>query len=95
MLASVRIPLEASDSVVSLPADAVQIVGGVPAVFVVAPDGNGGARFTVRPVEPGAREGERVTILQGLAQGDMVVVRGAFVVKAELEKAAMPAMEMP
>ncbi len=79
---------------VVLPADAVQLVRGTPTVFVATPDGKGGARFIGRAVDIGPRMGGRVTVLRGLAPGELVVIQGAFAVKAALEKGAMPKMEM-
>jgi len=79
---------------VLLPADAVQLVGGRPTVFVAMPDDRGGAHFMGRPVQVGARSSEQVTITNGIAPGEVVVVQGAFAVKAAIEKRAMPKMEM-
>ena len=77
-----------------LPADAVQLVRGTPTVFIAAPDGKGGARFTAREVDVGARIGDRITIRGGLLPGELVVMLGAFAVKAALTKGAMPKMDM-
>jgi cobalt-zinc-cadmium efflux system membrane fusion protein len=81
-------------SSVFLPADAVQRVGGRSVVFVVMPDGKGGGHFMGRAVEIGARSGNQVAVTHGLQAGDLVVTDGAFAVKAQLEKGAMPDMEM-
>lgn len=77
-----------------LPADAVQVMGDSQVVFLAMPDGRGGARFTGRAVVAGARIGNQVAITGGLRAGDLVVTEGAFAVRAEIEKGAMPAMEM-
>jgi hypothetical protein len=42
----------------------------------------------------GSRFDGRVAVLRGLAATDVVVTRGAFAVKAEFQKRAMPKMEM-
>ena len=98
MLATVLIPTDssgvASAGVVVLPAEAVQLIDGQPAVFVAAPDQAGGARFTVRTVETTAGRGTSIAILGGVTPGDLVVVEGAQAIKAELRKAASPNMEM-
>ena len=94
MLATVTVAGGASVPAVLLPEDAVQLVDGQPVVFVATPDGKGGARFRVRPVETGSRSGGRVAVTRGLAAGDMVVASGAFAVKAQLQKGSMPEMEM-
>jgi hypothetical protein len=67
---------------------------GKPVVFVAAPDGKGGARFTAREVTMGGRVGGQIAVLSGLQGGEMVVTRGAFSVKAQIEKATTPEMEM-
>jgi membrane fusion protein, heavy metal efflux system len=72
----------------------VQLVDGKPTVFVAHPDAKGGARLERRVVELGARSGGQVAVTQGLSVGDVVVVAGAFAVKAEFQKGAMPAMDM-
>jgi membrane fusion protein, heavy metal efflux system len=78
----------------SLPEDAVQSVKGKSCVFVAKPDGTGGARLEAREVETGNRSGGRISILRGVTAGEIVVISGAFAVKAELEKASTPKMEM-
>jgi cobalt-zinc-cadmium efflux system membrane fusion protein len=77
-----------------LPADAVQMLKGKPVVFVAVPDGKGGARMTARAVTAGERSGGQIAVLSGLQAGELVVTRGAFSVKAQIEKASMPEMEM-
>jgi cobalt-zinc-cadmium efflux system membrane fusion protein len=77
-----------------VPEDAVQLLDGKAVVFVAHPDGKGGAHFAARRVETGARSGGRVAITRGLAEGDVVVTRGAFAIKAQLKKGSMPEMEM-
>jgi multidrug efflux pump subunit AcrA (membrane-fusion protein) len=74
--------------------EAVQLLRGVTVVFAVMPDSAGGGRFMARPVETGGRNGGRIAITRGIAAGDLVVVMGAFAVKAALEKGKMPKMEM-
>ena len=73
--------------------DAAPLVGGKPTVFVAKPDGRGGAQFTARPVETGARSGGRIAVTRGLAAGDVVVTAGAFAVKAQLQKGSMSDMD--
>jgi hypothetical protein len=55
---------------------------------------NGGAQFLAREVEVGTRDGARAAVTRGLAAGDVIVTKGAFAVKAQVEKGAMPKMEM-
>ena len=94
MLATVIVSGGRQTVAVQLPDDAVQLIGGKPTVFTVAPDAKGGARFTRREVVLGSRAGGKVAVLQGLNAGDVVVTSGAFAVKAEFQKGAMPKMEM-
>jgi len=94
MLATVAVSGGRSTPAASLPDDAVQLIQGKPNVFIAAPDGKGGVRFTRREVEVGSRRDGRVTVLRGVAAGDVVVTAGAFAVKAQFQKAAMPKMEM-
>ncbi len=94
MIASVGVEGARSVQAALVPEDAVQLVAGVPTVFVAEPDARGGARFVKRAVELGARGGGRVAVIKGLNAGDLVVTQGAFAVKAEFQKGVMPKMEM-
>ena len=77
-----------------VPDDAVQTLKAKTVVFIARPLPNGDAKFLRREVEVGSRTGGRAAILRGLSAGDVVVTKGAFAVKAELEKGSMPKMEM-
>jgi multidrug efflux pump subunit AcrA (membrane-fusion protein) len=77
-----------------VPDAAVQMLKGRTVVFIARPSPNGGATFTRREVEVGARVDGRAAIISGLAAGDIIVTSGAFAVKAEFEKGTMPKMEM-
>lgn len=68
---------------VRVPSAAVYEIEGGPAVFVPAEGG-----FALRAVSLGARSSAFVEILSGLEPGDQYVERGAFTLKAELEKSA-------
>jgi RND family efflux transporter MFP subunit len=70
------------DAVLAVPAGAVQEDGGRQIVFVAVGEG----RFERRVIEAGAAGHDWVPIRTGLAPGDVVVVRGAFVLKSELRK---------
>jgi membrane fusion protein, heavy metal efflux system len=84
MSASVSIPIgETGSQVVAVPMAAVQRVGGQWSVFV--PRGPGA--FEAKPIGRGRDLGGEVEILSGLAPGDEVVVDGAFLLKAEFDKA--------
>lgn len=94
MLASVAAVGGPSVPAVLIPEDAVQNMDGKQVVFVAAADNAGGARFTARPVETGARSAGRIAVIRGLSAGDVVVVAGAFRVKAQLKNGSMPDMDM-
>jgi cobalt-zinc-cadmium efflux system membrane fusion protein len=94
MLASVTVGGGPKMRAVLIPDDAVQLVDGTPTVFLARPDGKGGAVLERRAVEVGSRAAGRIAVFRGLAAGDMVVIAGAFAVKAEFQKGKMPKMEM-
>jgi RND family efflux transporter MFP subunit len=93
MLAQVVVAGGPPTAAALLPDAAVQLVNGKPSVFIATPDGKGGATFTARAVDVGARSAGRIAVTRGLAAGDVVVVAGAFVVKAQLLKGSMPDMD--
>ena len=63
---------------------AVQTIEGQPSVFVpVAGEAN---TFAPQPVKAGPPVNGMIPILAGLKEGDQVVMRGAFILKAELGK---------
>jgi cobalt-zinc-cadmium efflux system membrane fusion protein len=78
---------------VLVPEGAVQTLEGNSVVFLATPDSAGGARFVARVVETGSRVGGQVAITKGLVDGDVVVVAGAFRVKAQLQAGSMPEMD--
>jgi cobalt-zinc-cadmium efflux system membrane fusion protein len=78
----IEVAAKASDSVLAVPAGAVQEDGGQRIVFVVA----GPGQFSRRVIETGAAGHDWVPVRSGLAPGDQVVIRGAFILKSELRK---------
>ena len=86
MSATVSIPLgdTGPGAVATVPAAAVQRVGASWAVFI--PHGPG--QFDIRPIGRGRDLAGEVEVLSGLAAGDEVVVDGAFLLKAEADKAS-------
>lgn len=84
MTASVSVPLgDANDQALCVPTAAVQRVGDGWAVFV--PRGPG--LFAIRPIGRGRDLGGAVEVMSGLGPGEEVVVGGAFLLKAEADKA--------
>lgn len=94
MLANVLVESVRTVPAAFIPDGAVQLIQGKPHVFLAQPDGVGGARFESREVVLGSRDNGRVAVVHGLVGGDVVVVAGAFAVKAELLKVSAPRMEM-
>ena len=68
----------------TVPVAAVQRVGENWVVFLQKEEGG----FEVRPVGRGRDLGAEVELLRGVTAGEMVVVDGAFLLKAEAEKAS-------
>jgi cobalt-zinc-cadmium efflux system membrane fusion protein len=84
MSATVSLPLgDGTGSVVAVPLAAVQRVADAWVVFVPKGDGV----FAIQPIGRGRDLGGEVEVLSGLAAGAEVVVDGAFLLKAEADKA--------
>lgn len=69
----------------AIPTAAVQEVDGHTSVFVR--DGGGG--FTLQRVHLGEQAGSFVEVLNGLSEGDEVVVNGSFVLKGQLLRSSL------
>lgn len=86
----VDVALEASghqgtaQNAVSVPRAAVQTVGARTVVYVADPTEPG--RFVERAVRLGSGTGDVVQVASGLQPGDVVVTRGSFFIRAELER---------
>ncbi len=86
MYATVALGASIEHQVVVVPAEAIQEIGGKPAVFVETATG----RFVRRDVTVGAERDGRIQILSGVTAGERVVVAGAFLLKSELLKSTTP-----
>jgi membrane fusion protein, heavy metal efflux system len=85
MLASAEIPVGGGKPVLQVASDAVQQVNGQDVVFVrTAPD-----RFVVRPVRVGETADGKTPVLEGIKAGDVVAIRGSFILKSQLLKSAL------
>ena len=73
-----------STPVLVVPDEAVQTVDGKPSVFVPVEAADN--TFAARPVSVGPAVGDLVPVLSGLEEGELVVVAGTFLLKAELGK---------
>jgi membrane fusion protein, heavy metal efflux system len=84
MSASAWVPLdEPGSNVLAVPAAALQRVEKGWCVFVPKDEG----AFEIRLVGRGRDLGDAVEVLSGLKEGETIVVQGAFLLKAEVEKA--------
>lgn len=81
MFATASIDTSVSAEVLSAPQEAVLLINGQPTVFVEDADA-----FQARPVETGTKAGGRVVIKSGIVDGDKVVTRGAYALKAKMLK---------
>ncbi|HWS88759.1 MAG TPA: efflux RND transporter periplasmic adaptor subunit [Pyrinomonadaceae bacterium] len=64
----------------TVPASAVQTIGGRTVVFLATPDPS---TYVLRPVRLGAEAAGRHPVLEGLHVGDRVVTEGSFMLRAE------------
>jgi cobalt-zinc-cadmium efflux system membrane fusion protein len=83
MSATVWLPVGEGTPVLAVPAAALQRLGDRWCVFVP----RGESAFEARSVGRGRDLGGETEILSGLSAGDTIVVEGAFLLKAEAEKA--------
>jgi cobalt-zinc-cadmium efflux system membrane fusion protein len=90
MLASVVVEGGNMVPAVLVPEDAVQLLDGKPNIFLARPDGKGGVLIERREVEVGSRSGGRIAVTSGLAAGEVIVIAGAFAVKADFQMATIP-----
>ncbi len=82
MFATVRVYGPPEPNVLTVPLAAVQRDGSQTMVFVQQDP----LRFRARPVKLGEESSETVRVLQGLDEGEQVVIKGAFLLKSELAK---------
>ncbi len=70
------------ERIIAVPEEAVQIDGRARFVFVrVSPD-----KFKRRDIETGRSLGKSLEVAAGLKEGEVVAVKGAFILKSELKK---------
>ena len=83
MLVTVSVITDHAQVPVAVADDAIVRTAEGAAVFVA----DGPNAFKIRPVTTGRSDGHTTQITSGLAAGDTIAIRNAFVLKAELEKA--------
>ena len=95
MWADVHIEGEATGDVTHVPAEAVIRTGHQDRVIAALGDG----RFQAREVRMGRRIGDRMEVLEGLEEGDLIVTSGQFLIDSEssvtVELARMANAEHP
>jgi len=71
-----------TERIIAVPEEAVLLDGTKRYVFVnISPD-----KFNRRDIEVGRTLGGRLEVTSGLKEGEMVAVKGAFILKSELKK---------
>jgi cobalt-zinc-cadmium efflux system membrane fusion protein len=86
MLMDMRVSASSRDAVM-VPRSAVQTIGGVDVVYVAQPRRTGA--FAERSVRLGPSAGDHVEVLTGLREGESVVTKGSFLVRAERERGSL------
>jgi cobalt-zinc-cadmium efflux system membrane fusion protein len=82
MFSTVRVHATPERDVLTIPLTAVHRDQGDPVAFVrLSPD-----QFEARSLKLGEENGEEVKVLDGLREGEEVVMKGGFVLKSEAEK---------
>ena len=84
MYADIEVAATANRQTVMIPRVAVQNVDDRQVAYVATPGESG--KFIEREVRLGDVSGEDVEVLSGLQQGDQVVAKGSFLVRAERER---------
>lgn len=80
MTASVRLPSDGQDDRPLAPRSALMRRAGQPEVFVVEQE-NGGSIARIRTIRTGRSSGEWIEVLDGLREGDEVIVDGQFALR--------------
>lgn len=82
MFARLHLNLVNGQSFIAVPKEAVLVVDGNEYVYVVESEG----RYAKRPVKVSPASGDLVRVLEGLADGDQIVRKGAVLLKAKEAK---------
>ena len=87
MFANATVAVGGGERMLAVPSRAVTTVEGEPSVFVPVPDEPN--TFARRPVVVGERVGVFIPGLEGLEEGDRLVIGGTFILKAEAGKSGV------
>jgi len=74
-----------------VPRNAVLMAGSVSVLYVETEPG----RFEIRNVVLGARSGDQIVVLEGLAEGEQVAVSGNFLIDSQMQLAGNPSLIDP
>lgn len=85
MYASAAILQPEKRAAIFLPASAIQDIDGIPAVFVKRND----TQFETRSIKTGQQANGETEISEGVHPGEVVVLKGAFLLKSELLKSRL------
>jgi cobalt-zinc-cadmium efflux system membrane fusion protein len=85
MYATAEIELGSGAPVITVPAEAIQEIRGVPSVFVKVAEG----RFEARAIQQGRTFDRDVEAGGAIKAGDTIAIRGTFLLKSELLKASL------
>lgn len=83
LFVTANVSVDEREAAVVVPKSALQVMDEKTCVFIQDEDG-----FKPRPVELGRSNETHVEIIAGLAEGERYVTKGAFTLKAELQKGA-------
>jgi cobalt-zinc-cadmium efflux system membrane fusion protein len=82
MFALVRFTADIGAEVLTVPLNSIQNGPDGKVVFVQRAQG----QYEIRPVQLGDEQGDLVIVLDGLRRGELVVTKGSFVLKSEMER---------
>lgn len=85
MFATAELAAGGTGEALYVPQECLQELNGHTVVFVASGEG----KFKARAIETGAKAGSAVAVRSGLAPGDKVVARGAFLLKSEMMKSTL------
>jgi cobalt-zinc-cadmium efflux system membrane fusion protein len=85
MYAAAELTAGGNGDALYIPQESIQELNGHSIVFVAGANN----KFVARAVETGLRAGGSISIISGLAAGDRVVTRGAFLLKSEMLKSTL------
>jgi cobalt-zinc-cadmium efflux system membrane fusion protein len=85
MLAAAEIQTRDNKPALTIPNEGIQQINDQDVVFIK----KGEDRFEARPVRIGNAYSGRITILEGVQPGEIVVTKGTFLLKSQLLKASL------